>query len=144
MGLYLAIVILAEARALEAGGVSASESAAAIWGTSIGLTVAHIFAFDISARIFARERPQRSTRLSMTAQVIAAALVATLATLPFALLSRGAAFTVSGLLMAGLVGVTGFAAARAGGHGPAWAAAMGLLTLVIGALVVVVKSGLVL
>jgi hypothetical protein len=82
MGLYLAIVTLAEASALDSSGVGAGATVAAIWGTAIGLALAHVFAFDLSARIFARGRPHRSTRLSATAQVIAAAAVAALATLP--------------------------------------------------------------
>jgi hypothetical protein len=142
MGLYLAIVILAEAGALDAGGVSAEDTVAAMLGSAIGLTVAHIFAFDISGRIFARGRPQRSMRASTVAQLVAAGFVAILATVPFAVFSRDTAFLVSGLLMAALIGVTGYAAARAGGHGFGWALAMGALTLVIAAAVVAVKAGL--
>jgi VIT1/CCC1 family predicted Fe2+/Mn2+ transporter len=142
MGLYLAIVTLAEASALDSSGVGAGATVAAIWGTAIGLALAHVFAFDLSARIFARGRPHRSTRLSATAQVIAAAAVAALATLPFLVFSRDVAFTISGLLMAALIGFTGFLAARAGGHGHGRALVVAVVTLVLGALVVAVKAGL--
>lgn len=142
MGLYLAIVTLAEAGALDGSGVGAGATAAAIWGTAIGLALAHVFAFDLSARIFAQGRPHRSTRLSTAAQVIAAGAVAALATLPFLLFSRDVAFTISGLLMAALIGVTGFAAARAGGHSHGRALVVAVVTLVLGALIVVVKAGL--
>ena len=142
MALYLAIVTLAEAGALDSGGVGADATVAAIWGTAVGLALAHVFAFDLSARIFAPGRPHRSTRLSATAQVIAAAGVAALATLPFLVFSRDVAFTISGLLMAALIGLTGFAAARAGGHGHGRALVVTVVTLVLGALVVAVKAGL--
>ena len=142
MALYLAIVTLAEAGALDSGGVDAAATVAAIWGTAIGLALAHVFAFDLSARIFARGRPHRSTRVSATAQVIAAAAVAAVATLPFLVFSRDVAFTISGLLMAALIGLTGFAAARAGGHGHVRALLVAAVTLVIGAVVVIVKAGL--
>ena len=142
MGLYLAIVILAEASALDSSGVGADATAAAIWGTAIGLALAHVFAFDLSARVFARGRPHRSTQLSTAAQVIAAVAVAALATLPFLVFSRAVAFTISGLLMAAVIGVTGFAAARAGGHGHGRALVVAIGTLVLGAVIVAVKSGL--
>jgi hypothetical protein len=142
MALYLAIVILAEEGALDSGEVSARATVAAVWGTAIGLALAHVFAFDISARIFVRGRPHRSTGLSTTAQVIAAAGVAALATLPFVTFSRDLAFTISGLLMAGLIGLTGFAAARAGGHGHARAVVVAVVTLAVAAVVVAVKAGL--
>ena len=142
MALYLAIVTLAEAGALDSGGVGADATVAAIWGTAVGLALAHVFAFDVSARIFAAGRPHRSTRFSAMAQVIAAAGVAALATLPFLVFSRDVAFTISGLLMAALIGLTGFAAARAGGHGHGRALVVAVVTLVLGALVVTVKAGL--
>lgn len=142
MGLYLAIVILGEAAALDSAGVGAGKTTAAIWGTAIGLTLAHVFAFDLSARVFSRGRPHRSTRLSTAAQVVAAVTVAALATLPFLVFSRDVAFTISGLAMAGLIGLTGFAAARAGGHGHGRALVVAIVTLALGALIVAVKAGL--
>jgi hypothetical protein len=48
MALYVSLVLAAEFLTLESHLDSASLAISAIWGTAIGLTLAHIFAFELS------------------------------------------------------------------------------------------------
>ena len=83
MALYVAVCLLA---ALTAAAESADQGhirvLGLVWGTTVGLTLAHIFAFRLSARLVAAGRIEAHDAQAIGAQLLGAAAVAVLATIP--------------------------------------------------------------
>ncbi len=93
MALYLSIVLLATLTALPTGaesrdgrpggsGIHGIALIGVIWGTTIGLALAHWFAFRLSARVFGGSRLTEGDVEVVLAQVAAVAAVALLCTVP--------------------------------------------------------------
>jgi VIT1/CCC1 family predicted Fe2+/Mn2+ transporter len=140
MALYLAIVLLAESVPLQAYDADSTEVLGAYWGSAIGLAAAHVFAFTVSARLVTHRRLDDATWRGAAVQILAAVLVALLATLPFWITTgEDAAFVVSGGLLAVLIGAAGFEAAWSAGASLARSTIVGALTLAVAAGVVVLK-----
>jgi hypothetical protein len=141
MVLYVCIVLAAEFVA----GVDDVESerfaVEVIWGTVIGLALAHVFAFNLAARLLTGGRSPE-VRAAAWAQLAAAAALALIVTIPFVLFSLRPALRVDAFLVAGLIGVAAYAASR--GSGVSWKRSLfdGLIALAIALLVVSIKVGL--
>jgi hypothetical protein len=141
MALYVAICLLGVLTAVveraDAGHVSV---VALVWGTTIGLALAHWFAFRVSARLVARGRFGRHDAATAGAQLAGAAAVAVIATLPVAILPATAELDVARLLLAAFIAGVGFAVARAGGAGTTRSAAYATSILALAATIAVVKN----
>lgn len=141
MGLYLAIVLLAELtvfpRDAEEGAVLGT-----LWGTSIGLALAHLFAFGLAARMVGSGEFEPATLLAFIGQLLAAVAVALVASIPFFFGSGDAAFTASSSLLALVIG--GFALRLSRHAGARWprAIAFAVVVLVLAAIVVAIKAAL--
>jgi hypothetical protein len=142
MVLYVCIVLAAEFVA--AGDHAASERLAieVIWGTAVGLALAHVFAFNLAAKLLIGGRLSPEIRAAAWAQLAAAAALALLVTIPFILFSLRPALRVDAFLVAGLIGVAAYAASRSSGAGRKRSLVDGLVALGIAVLVVSVKVAL--
>src|SRR3954470_17454377 len=119
MVLYVSVVEIAELAALPSGGHGGAvtgpvgaELLAIIWGTAIGLALAHWFAFRMAAPAFRGERPTRHDTYVGLAQVAGAVLVAAASSLPVLLLSDVRAQEFTGDVPALVIGVIGYLLAR--------------------------------
>jgi len=114
MALYVSICLLA---ALTAVSHPDEEVGAflIVWGTTLGLAIAHWFAFRVSARLIGAGTIRRHDADISAAQFGGAVAVALLATIPMLLLPNAVEFNVVRLTLAGFIGVVGFAVARVGG-----------------------------
>ena len=142
MALYLAVVLLAE---LSAWPVDVGDSAivvSAIWGTALGLAIAHWFAFSASTRLLSGGREDRVDRLAAAGQLGAALVIATLVSVPFAFGSGEAAFAAAGGILAVLIGIVGVRIARAGGASLVRTVVFAGIVLAIAGVVVGIKAGL--
>src|SRR6185503_3488583 len=83
MALYVGVVLAAEFVAVEEHAVDEPSTVAVIWGTAIGVALAHVFAFNLAARLFAGGRLDRGTRRAVWAQLASASAVAFVVTVPF-------------------------------------------------------------
>jgi hypothetical protein len=110
MGLYITISLLAVLSAKPHGG-GTSAVLTLIWGTALGLTLAHWLAFQLTARLFAGSRLPSHERMTMVGQAGAALGVACLASVPLLLHTTAGPALARGVL-AGLVGLFAFGAAR--------------------------------
>jgi hypothetical protein len=138
MMLYVAIVLLAGLVALPADDLG-FDLAALVWGTAIGLAVAHWFAFRVAARLFGDGRlGPRDVQLALV-QVLAAALVAIVASAPLLFVSDDTGAEVAAIELSALIGLAGYQTARRAGAGHGRALAAGVGTLLVGGLVVTVK-----
>jgi hypothetical protein len=110
MGLYITISLLAVLSA-QPHGDPGSAALTLVWGTTLGLTLAHWLAFQLTARLFAGARLPSHERTTMVGQAVAALGVATLASVPL-MLDASSGHALSRSVLAGLVGLFAFGAAR--------------------------------
>src|SRR5690349_16303405 len=95
MVLYVSVVEIAELAAIpeehfasgRVTGAVGGKLLALVWGTAVGLAIAHWFAFRIAAPAFRGERPTRHDTYVGLAQVGGAMFVAAVSSIPVLLLS---------------------------------------------------------
>ena len=114
MALYVAIVLLAALTATPDHG-GTKRAAAIIWGTTLGLVVAHWFAFSVSERLVAGEAPEPGHERVLGVQLRAAAAVAGVASIGVLLFPSDVEQDVARVLTAGMIGVIVYVQARRAG-----------------------------
>lgn len=142
MALYLAVVLLAELTAWPVDVGDAAIVISAVWGTAIGLTLAHWFAFSVSTRLLSGGHENRTDRLATAGQFAAALVIATLASIPFAFGTGETAFMAAGATLTVLIAFAGVRVARAAGAGVIRTLLFAGVIVVIAGVVVGVKAGL--
>ena len=130
MALYVAVCLLAALTALPESAAHATVIPL-IWGVTVGLAVAHWFAFRVSARLVASGRLSSLDVALAGAQLVGAAGVALLASLPVVLLPAAAELEGVALLLAAFIALVGYAVAREGGATRARAVLHALTVLVV-------------
>jgi hypothetical protein len=144
MGLYVAICLLAALTAVtEHDDGKDIDVLKIVWGTTVGLAVAHWFAFRVSARLVAAGRIRRHDAETAVAQFVGAVAVALLATLPVLLLPVSSELDVARWILAGFVGIVGYAVARSGDASRRRSVVYGLSVLIVAAGVALTKNLLV-
>jgi hypothetical protein len=148
MILYVSVVEIAELAALPESHLSfgrvtgpvGGHLLAIVWGTAVGLALAHWFAFGLAAPAFRGERPSHHDTQVGMAQLAGAVLVAVLSSLPVLLFSNVRAQETTGDVPALLVGVVGYLVARQTGSSRLASAFYGVTALALGVVVALVKS----
>ena len=144
MALYVAICLLAALTAIpEPGADGEHHTFELIWGTTVGLAVAHWFAFRVSARLVAEGALRREDAETAAAQLTGAAAVALLATVPVLVLPTSVELDVVRLVLAAFVALVGYAVARSGGTSQLRSMVYGLVILAVALVVALVKNTLV-
>lgn len=145
MALYVSITLLAALAALPdddpagSGGVHGLALLGVIWGTTVGLALAHWFAFTVASRGVALGARRLADLELAAAQLGGAAVVALLTTIPAVLLSDDLDLEVSIWVPAAVLGVSGYFTGRAAGRSPLRSLFIGGGVLAFGALVALVK-----
>jgi len=131
MALYVCIVLGAEFVAVADRAADLPSTLGAIWGTAIGVALAHVFAFNLAARLFAGRLVGHEVTRAAWAQLGAAAAVAAVLSLPLLVLPLGPALDTSGYLLAALIGVTAYIASREAGASRARSLVDGVAALAV-------------
>ncbi len=113
--LYVAICLLAALIAIPAEALSHRSGLGLVWGVTLGLTAAHWFAFRMSARLVSAGRIRSQDAKSAGAQLVGAALVAVLASIPLVLLPNPIDLIVLRYVLGAFIAAFGFAVARSTG-----------------------------
>jgi len=150
MILYVSVVEIAELAALpethfpdgHVSGPGRAELLAIVWGTALGLALAHWFAFQVAAPAFRGEHTSRHDVRVGLAQVSGAVVVAVASSLPIVFLSDLRAQETTRDLPAVLIGIVGYLLARRTGKSRRTAVFYGVTALAVGVLVALVKSTL--
>lgn len=150
MVLYVAVVEIAEFAALpedhfahaRVTGPVGGQLLAILWGTAIGLALAHWFAFGVAAPGFRGEAPTRRDVEIGLAQLGGAVFVAAVSSLPVLLFSDVRAQETAGDVPAVIIGIIGYFIARAAGKSRVPSAFYGITALALGVVVALVKSTL--
>ena len=141
MALYVSVCLLAALSAMaERADAAHADVFKVVWGTTIGLALAHWFAFRLSARLVAAGRIDRHDAGTALAQLGGALAVAVLATVPVVILPASAELDVVRAILAGFVAAVGYAVARHSGAGTARSAAYAGSVLVVAASIALVKN----
>ena len=147
MALYVCIVFLAGLAVLpDDYGVTAGENGhgpplwALVWGTAIGLSLAHWFAFQLAALELRGGRLHRQDLELVAAQVGGAVFVALLTTIPILLVDDSAQVDAAIYVPAVIIGFAGYRVARTAGRSRRVSVLLGALVLVLGVVVAGVKA----
>jgi hypothetical protein len=141
MALYVAICLLAALAVVAEHEVDHTGTVfKVIWGTTIGLAVAHWFAFRLSSRLVAAGAVRRHDAEAALAQFIGALVVAVLATVPVLVLGASSELDAVRLILAAFIALVGFAVARASGASVLRSTIYGVATLVVAAAIAIVKN----
>jgi hypothetical protein len=150
MILYVSVVEIAELAALpethfsngRVTGAVGGQLLAIVWGTAVGLALAHWFAFRLAAPAFRGEHPSYLDTQIGLVQLAGAVLVAALSSVPPLVFSGVRAQETTGDVPALLVGVLGYLIARHSGSSRVAAVAYGATGCAIGVVVALIKSAL--
>jgi len=143
MALYVAICLLAVlATVTEDADHGHVRAFALVWGTTIGLALAHWFAFTLAARLVAAAGVERDDVELAAAQLAGAAAVAVMVSVPVAVAPVTSEFDIARLVLAALIAGAGVALGRLGGSGWARSVLVGVVVLVVAATIAVVKNTL--
>src|SRR5262245_24185185 len=141
MALYVAICLLAALSVVAEHGEGAHAGTFKIvWGTTLGLALAHWFAFRVSSRLVASGSVRRQDAAAAAAQLAGAAAVALLATVAILLFPDSAELDAVRLVLAALIALVGYAVARGAGATTARSIAYGVSILLVATAVAVVKN----
>jgi len=113
-----------------------------VWGTTVGLALAHIFAFRLSARLVAAGRIEPHDAQAVEAQLIGAASVAVLATIPVIALPATSELDAVRWLPALWIAFFGYLVAVQSGASRTRSMVYGTATLLIAVTIAVLKNAL--
>jgi hypothetical protein len=143
MALYVSVCLLAALSAIgERADAGHLDVFKIVWGTTLGLALAHWFAFRLSSRLVAAGRLGHHEKRVMAAQFAGALVVALLATVPVVLLPATAELDVVRLVLAAFVASVGYAVARHSGASIGRSLVYAAAILVVAGAVAVAKNQL--
>jgi hypothetical protein len=147
MVLYVSVVEIAELAALPErlshGHVSGPVSLrllAILWGTALGLALAHCFAFQVAAPVFRGEHLSRHNSRLMAAQLLGAVFVAAVTSVPVLFMGDLRGRESVAYVPALIIGFVGYLGARRTSRSPLVAVFFGITALALGVLVALVKN----
>ena len=112
-----------------------------MWGTTVGLALAHVFAFRIAGRLV-HQGPPQGDRIVSLIQMASAAAVAVIVSVPVLLAPTVTELNWARYTCAGIIGVVGYLVARGASRGRMRAVLFGLGVLVVAFAVAALKHAL--
>jgi hypothetical protein len=112
MALYVAICLIAALTALANLTAIPGHILGLVWGTTVGLAVAHVFAFRIAGRLVHAGDLPRADRIISLVQLAAAAAVAVVVSVPVLLAPPINEITWARYTCAAIIGVVGYLVTR--------------------------------
>jgi hypothetical protein len=140
MALYVAVCLIAALIAMPEGDEALVIGI--IWGITIGLALAHLFAFRVSARLVGAGRVRSEDLMSAAAQLLGAAAVGVLATIPAVLVPRSVELLAVELTLAAFIACAGYLVARIGGSSRVRAVLYAVIVLALAVAIALIKNGL--
>ena len=141
MGLYVSIMLLA-ALTVTSEDAPRRHVLGIIWGTTIGLALAHWFAFSLAARLVDLQPNERDVNRQLLAQLTGAFAVAAIATTTVVVLPEQHEHAGARLATAACIGVVAFMQMRSLGASRVRAAQVATAALVLGLVIAGVKHAL--
>ena len=143
MALYVAICLIAALTALENVTAIPGQILGLVWGTTVGLALAHVFAFRIAGRLVHEGQLPRADRLISAFQLVGAAAVAVVVSVPVLLASIDNELNWARYTCAAIIGAAGYLVARGAEHGRVRAILFGIAVLALAIAIAALKHRLV-
>jgi hypothetical protein len=143
MALYVAICLIAALTALENVTAVPGHILGLVWGTTVGLALAHVFAFRVAGRLVHYGELSKADRIVSAVQLAAAAAVAVVVSIPILLASIESELYWARYTCAGIIGAVGYLTARGAEHGRVRAVLFGFAVLALAVVIAVLKQRLV-
>jgi hypothetical protein len=140
MALYVAIYLMASLIVVPESTVGPTQVFGLIWGVTLGLALAHWFAFRVSARMVGAGTVRSSDIELIGAQLLGAGGVAVVVSFGVLLLPDSAELEGAEYVLAALISLIGFAVARGAGVSRPRAVAYSLVVLAGAVSIAVVKN----
>ena len=141
MALYVSIALLAALAAVDEDALSRNDTLLLIWGTSLGLAVAHYVAFRLASALARGRHLGRADVVVAGVQFFGAMIVPAAVTGVELLLGDDEDDVDTAVFaLAVILGVTGYLVSRGNGSSRRRAVLIGLGVLVVGMVTAVVKS----
>jgi hypothetical protein len=142
MGLYVSICLLAELAALHGATLHRGVVFELVWGTTMGLALAHLFAFLLAGRFVEGRRFGAQTRATALADLAGAGLVAVIVSVAVVLTPLSMELNVARYDLAALIGIIGYSVARRAGLRPLRAVLFAVAVTLVGIAVAALKQWL--
>jgi hypothetical protein len=142
MALYVSICLIAALTALETVTAVPGHILGLVWGTTVGLALAHVFAFRIAGRLVHDGELPKADRIVSMVQMASAAAVAVIVSVPVLLAPTVTELNWARYTCAGIIGVVGYLVARGASRGRIRAVLFGLGVLVAAFAVAALKHAL--
>jgi hypothetical protein len=142
MALYVAVCLIAALTALQNVIAVPGHILGLVWGTTVGLALAHVFAFRIAGRLVHDGVLPRGDRIVSVVQLAGAAAVAVVVSVPVLLVPTTNELTWARYTCAAIIGVVGYLVARGAERGRIRSALFGLAVLVAAFAVAALKHAL--
>ena len=140
MALYVAICLMASLIVIPESAEAHTTVMGLIWGVTLGLALAHWFAFRVSARMVGAGTVRSSDVELAGAQLLGAAGVAVVVSVGVLLLPDSVELEGAEFLLAALISLIGFAVARGAGASLLRAVVYSLFVLVCAVTIAVLKN----
>jgi len=144
IALYVSIVLLAELLALPENFGEPDHHGPSlvgiIWGTTIGLAVAHWFAFQVAAAWFSGGKIVHEDLRRARAQLLGAGLVALATTIPILFVGDAVRVEVAAVVPSLVLGLSGFRMARSSHRTILWSLVVSVCVLAAGIGVAILKA----
>ena len=142
MALYVSITLLAALTLAAGEHTSDSHVLAIVWGTTVGLALAHWFAFSLAVRLLDPMADDPGVKQQLAAQLSAAAVVAAVASVPVLLLPTDLERLGARAAAAGCIGYVAYGETRNYGGSKARALIVATIALLLGLVVAGIKHAL--
>jgi len=137
MAFYVAICLVA---ALTVVGDDSVNVIGIVWGTAIGLAMAHWFAFRLSTKLVTSNSFGKSDAELGLAQLAGAASIAVLATVPILLFPADTELEATRIVLSLTIGLAGYVVARSGGASRIRSLIYGIAVLAMALAIAVIKN----
>jgi chemotaxis receptor (MCP) glutamine deamidase CheD len=142
MALYVAICLIAALTALETVTAVPGHIMGLVWGTTVGLALAHVFAFRVAGRLVHEGELPKADRAVSMVQLASAAAVAVVVSVPVLLAPVPTELDWARYTCAAIIGLVGYMVARGAARGRIRAVLFGLAVLAAAIAVAALKHAL--
>jgi hypothetical protein len=142
MALYVAICLIAALTALETVTAVPGHIMGLVWGTTVGLALAHVFAFRVAGRLVHEGDLPKADRTVSMVQLASAAAVAVVVSVPVLLAPVVTELDWARYTCAAIIGLAGYMVARGAARGRIRAVLFGLAVLAAAIAVAALKHAL--
>ncbi|MGW5240503.1 hypothetical protein ACWEOW_16360 [Monashia sp. NPDC004114] len=144
MALYVAIGLIGALSLFDTtlAGTTALRLVETIWGITLGLVLAHVFAFVVAAHVAGEGSLRRHDGEAAVAHLVGGLAVAIVATLAVLLVPESAELRIVRLVLAAFIGAVGYLVRRSNGASVKAALLFGFITIVLALIVAQIKVNL--